>query len=103
MPVDRVARVVNVSKPQKEQNDTTDLKGQVRVRLEAGSIMVFEVLESRDAQLIGRSALYGDMAIPWDSIRDLNLGDFDKATLKSLFKDWVVRPAREPAFGDQKH
>ncbi|NQV31431.1 MAG: hypothetical protein HQ515_02000 [Phycisphaeraceae bacterium] len=100
VPVDRAVRVVNVSQSEQEPNDTTDLKGQVRVCLEAGSILLFEVLDSRDGQLIGHSGLYGDMAIPSDSIRDLNIGDLDKAPLKSLFEDWVVRPAREPAFGD---
>ncbi len=99
VPVDRAVRVVNVSKQEEEQNDTTDLRGQVRVCLEAGSIMLFEVLESRDGQLIGHSATYGDMAIPWDSIRDLNLGGLDKAAIRSVFKDWVVRPARDPVFG----
>ena len=101
VPVDRAVRVVNVSKPEQVPNDTrTDLKGQVRVCLEAGSILLFEILQSRDGKLIGHSAIYGDTAIPWDNIRDLNLGDLDKASWKSLFENWVVRPAREPAFGD---
>ncbi|MCP4450455.1 MAG: hypothetical protein GY809_03265, partial [Planctomycetes bacterium] len=99
VPVDRAVRVVNISKPEEKSSDTTDLKGQVRVCLEAGSILLFKVLESRDGQLIGHSALYGDMAIPADSIRDLNLGGLDKAAIRSVFKDWVVRPARGPVFG----
>ena len=103
VPVERVARVVNVSEVEEKQSDTTDLEGQVSACLEAGSILRFEVLESRDGKLIGHSALYGDVAIPWDSIRDLNLGHFDKAPFRSVFQNWVVRPAREPAFGVQEN
>ncbi len=105
-PVDRLTCVVNVSQPAEEPNEpsvpTTKPKGQVRADLADGSILIFAILESRDGKLIGRSALYGDMAIPTDSIQDLSMGGFEKKPLTSLFEEWVVRPAREPAFGDKQ-
>ena len=103
-PVDRLAWVVNISQPEPEPNETSTIaanpRAQVRADLADGSILSFEVLDSRDGKLIGHSTLYGDMAIPVDSIRHLHIGDFDQAQRKSLFNDWVVRPAREPEFGD---
>lgn len=104
-PVDRLACVVNVSQPEEESSETTvtaiDPKGQVRADLADGSILVFAAVESRDGKLIGRSTLYGDMAIPVESIRYLHTGDLDKTPFRSLFETWVVRPAREPALGVQ--
>jgi len=102
VPVDRLARVVNVSQPEKEPNEpleaTTDLPGQVRVNLAGGSILVFEQTESKDGELVGRSPIYGDVAIPTKSIQSLNVGGFEEETLKSPFEEWVVRPAKEPEF-----
>ena len=104
VPVDRVVRVVDVTKPEEEWTDTmAGLKGQARVCLEDGSILLFEVLESRDGQLIGHSDIYGDVAIPAKSIQSLNMGDYEKELLRSLFEAWVVHPAREPAFGVQEN
>ncbi len=64
-----------------------------------GSILIFDALESREGKLIGHSAIYGDLAIPTDRILDLSIGGFEKEPLKSLFDEWVVRSALEPAFG----
>ena len=101
-PVDRLACVVNVSQPEEEPNGpsvtTTDPKGQVRADLADGSILIFAALESRDGKLIGRSTLYGDMAIPTESVQNLSMGGFEKEPLTSLFEEWVVRPAQEPIF-----
>jgi len=104
VPVTRMARVVNVSKPEAEPNElseaTTDLCAKVRVGLADGSILLFEALESRGGKLLGRSAIYGDVAIPCDSIQDLNMGELEKASRSSLFEAWVLRPAKEPEFGE---
>ena len=104
IPVGRMARVVNVIKAEHEPNETPetamDLTGQIRVTLADGSILIFKALESRDGKLTGRSDIYGDMAIPYDSIQGLSLGEFEEERFTSLFEDWVVQPAREPALGD---
>ena len=102
VPLARVARVVNVSKPEEGPNEpsatTTDLTGKIRASLADGSVLIFEALESRDSKLIGRSAIYGDMAIPTDSIQELQLGGFEEDRFKSLFEAWVVHAAKEPEF-----
>ena len=103
VPVARMARVVNVSKPEEELDEpsekTTDLTGKVRATLADGSVLIFAATESRDGKLVGRSSIYGEMAIPIESIQDLNIGNFEKEKFKSLFEEWVVHPAREPEFG----
>lgn len=103
VPVDRIARVVNVTKPEQKPNaapDTLiDSAGQVRVSLADGSRLIFAAIESRDGELIGRSDIYGDVAIPTDRILNLSMGGFEKELFNSLFEDWVVRSAREPDFG----
>ena len=102
VPVDRLACVVNISEPEEEPNEisvtTTDPKGQVRADLADGSILIFTALESRDGKLIGHSSLYGDMAIPTQSIQYLHMGGLERKTLASPFEEWVVRPAQEPTF-----
>jgi len=106
IPVERIAHVVDVSKPEEgldePPEETTDLKDQVRVSLADGSILLFEPTESKDGELVGRSSIYGEMAIPTKSIQSLNVGNFEKDRFKSLFEGWVVRPAKEPEFGDSK-
>ena len=69
-------------------------KGQVRADLAGGSILIFTALESRDGKLIGHSSLYGDVAIPTDSIQYLYMGDLERKTLSSPFEQWGVFPAR---------
>jgi hypothetical protein len=106
IPVDRMACVVNVCESEHEPNEspetTINLTGKVWAILAGGSILIFEALESRDGRLLGRSEIYGDMAIPCDIIQDLSIGGFEETLLRSLFDGWVVRPAREPAFGVKK-
>lgn len=103
VPVDRIARVVNVTRPEQEPNASPealiDSSDKVRASLADGSILIFAAIESRDGELIGRSDMYGDMAIPTDRILDLSMGGFEKELFKSLFEGWVVRPAQEPDFG----
>ena len=103
VPMDRVARVVNVSKPEKHPDKPVlpddALKTQVCVKLTDGSILVFDPLEVRDNKLLGRSPIYEAVSVPIESIESLYFGE--KATFfKDTFEEWVVRPAKEPAYGD---
>ncbi|MCZ6772316.1 MAG: YdjY domain-containing protein [Proteobacteria bacterium] len=102
IPVERMARVVNVSKPEDELDQQTeritDLTDRVRATLSDGSIMIFTAIESKDGKLVGHSAIYGKIALPTKSLQYLNLGDFGKEQFKSLFDEWVVHPAKEPEF-----
>lgn len=119
VPIERVARVVNVSKEevndqqpevssQKEQTplslaansqQPTAIQSEISVRLTDGSILVFEPLEVRDGTLLGRSSIYGEVVLPVDSIQHLYFGD-TTGSFKAAFEEWVVRPAKEPTFGD---
>ena len=105
VPINRVARVVDVSKPEEDPdkpavvNDAPDVKGRVRVTLAHGSILVFEPLESKDGKLLGHSPIYGEMAVPVDSIQHLHFGNYESESFKSVFEEWVVRPGKEPEFG----
>ncbi len=103
VPLERIAQVVNVSEPDEENGDSAVTAamptGTVRAKLADGSILVFEPIESRDGKLWGRSSIYGEMYIPIDSIRELSFGDFEVEKFASLFREWVVRPAKEPDFG----
>jgi hypothetical protein len=103
IPLTRLARVVNVRTPQQDPRapfeTPIDMTGKVRASLADGSVLVFAPLEAKDGKLIGRSAIYGDMAIPGASIQELHLGDFEEEHFKSLFAAWVSQPAQEPAFG----
>ena len=102
VPMDRVARVVNVSKPETPPDkpvlpDDTR-KAQVCVKLTDGSILVFDPLEVRDNKLLGHSPIYGAVSIPIASIESLYFGEKSKF-FKDAFEEWVVRPAKEPAYG----
>jgi len=100
VPVGLMARVVNVTNPDAKSShapaSTTDLTDQVRASLADGSILVFRALQSRDGKLVGRSNIYGDMAIPTESIQSLSMGGFAAEPLKSVFSEWVLHPAQEP-------
>lgn len=118
VPIERVARVVNVSvdndqQPevgsQKEQNPLsvtvsdsqrapTASQSEISVRLTDGSILVFEPLEVRDDTLLGRSSIYGEVVLPVDSIQHLYFGD-TTGSFKAAFEEWIVRPAKEPEYG----
>lgn len=118
VPIERVARVVNVSvdndqqpeaSSEKEQNPSsltadsqqppTAIQSEISVRLTDGSILVFEPLEVRDGTLLGRSSIYGEIVLPVDSIQHLYFGD-TTGSFKAAFEEWVVHPAKEPTFGD---
>ena len=103
VPIDRVARVVDVSKAavSKEavSSQQSAVSQEISVRLTDGSILVFEPLAVKEDQLSGRSAIYGEIVIPVDSIQQLYFGDTTKS-FQAAFEAWVVRPAKEPVFGD---
>ena len=124
VPIDRVARVVDVSKetvsnqqrsrqlrdgvvkpePSFSLTDnrrpTTDNPSDVCVRLTDGSILIFEPLAIKDDALLGRSSIYGEITVPIESIQHLYLGDTTMA-FEAAFEGWVVRPAKEPVFSDE--
>ena len=99
VPMDRVARVVNVSKlevpPDEPVLPDDTLKAQVCVKLTDGSLLVFEPLEVRDTKLLGRSPIYEAVSVPIESIESLYFGEKTKF-FKDTFEEWVVRPAKEP-------
>lgn len=123
VPIDRVARVVDVSKEAVSNQQrsrqlkngvvkpkpslsltnnrqlTTDNHSEVSIRLTDGSILIFEPLEIKDDALLGRSSIYGEISVPIESIQHLYLGDTTMA-FEAAFAAWVVRPAKEPVFGD---
>ncbi len=129
VPIDRVARVVDVSgngyqssvrffsekpfsyrlqegfvkrKPltDNRQPTTDNHSSEVSIRLTDGSILIFEPLGIKDDALLGRSPIYGEITVPIESIQHLYLGD-TTASFEAAFAAWVVRPAKEPDFGDE--
>ena len=103
VPMDRVARVVNVSKseghPDKSVLPDDAFQEKICVKLTDGSILVFDPLEVRDDKLLGRSPLYGALSVPIERIQHLYFGEKSKF-FKDAFEEWVVRPAKEPAYND---
>ena len=126
VPIDRVARVVDVSiidsnqqrsrllrdgsvksepslsltdNSHSEANVTTNNSSEVAMRLTDGSILMFEPLEIKDDELLGRSSIYGEITVPIESIQHLYLGD-TSGSFEAAFAAWVVRPAKEPVFSD---
>lgn len=110
VPMDRVARVVNVSKPEMRPDENevlpfksalpdNALKEQVYFKLTDGSILVFDPLEVRDDKLLGRSPIYGAVSVPIETIESLYFGQKTKF-FKDAFEEWVVRPAKEPTSGN---
>lgn len=105
VPIDRVTRVVEVSVDSSQQSAIGHQKvsqpseSEVGVKLTDSSILVFEPLEVRDGKLLGRSSIYGEITVPVGSIEHLYFGD-TAASLRTAFEAWVVRPAKEPMFGE---
>lgn len=120
VPIDRVARVVDVSKEAvsyqqsavgketinrpkasyTENQKSTATQSEVSIRLTDGSILMFVPLEITDDTLFGRSSIYGEIKIPIESIQHLYLGDTTES-FEAAFAAWVVRPAKEPVFSDK--
>ena len=113
LPIDRVSRVVEVigensrqpSAVSRQQNSRKPMvsdshsQSEVRVTLTDNPIFIFEPLEIKDGKLLGRSPIYGEISVPVDSIQYLHFGERAKS-FKSVFEEWVVRPAKEPTYGD---
>ncbi len=105
VPIDRVTRVVEVSVDSSQQSAIGRQKvsrpseSEVGVKLTDSSVLVFEPLEIRDGKLLGRSSIYGEITVPVGSIEHLYFGD-TAASLRTAFEAWVVRPAKEPMFGE---
>ena len=109
VPIDRVARVVDVSvnsdqpsavgRSAESRKPITDSQYEVSIRLTDGSILIFEPLEVVDDKLLGRSPIYGALTVPIDSIQHLYFGDTTES-FETAFEAWVVRPAKEPQFGE---
>ena len=110
VPIDRVARVVDVSvnsdqpsavgRSAESRQPITDSQYEVSIRLTDGSILIFEPLEVVDDKLLGRSPIYGALTVPIDSIQHLYFGDTTDS-FEAAFEAWVVRPAKEPQFGEE--
>lgn len=113
IPVDLVARVVDVSKSRSNRNhhhagpeedpdksvrvnDTSQL---IRITLGDRSVLIFEPLKSEDGMLLGHSPIYGAVVVPVNSIQYLHFGDYEVESFRSGFEEWVVRPSKEPEFG----
>lgn len=98
IPIDCVARVVNISKDGGNRQTSTT-HAEVRVTLTDGSILIFEPLEVQDGRLFGRSSIYGKVSVPVDSIQYLHFGEKVKS-FTAAFEKWTVRPAKEPTYDD---
>ena len=97
VPIDRVARVVDVSGDSFHQASATQTE--VRVTLTDGSMLIFEPLEVKEGKLIGRSSVYEEVSVPVSSIEYLYFGEKAKS-FKAAFEKWNIRPAKEPAYED---
>ena len=103
VPIDRVARVVDVTlnNSQLSARKSSKAQAEVRVKLTDGSILVFEPLETKADKLLGDSPIYGEITVPVESIQSLYFGD-KMQPFKTAFEEWVVRPAKEPTFSNQR-
>ena len=111
MPIDQVTRVVDVSDSdgsdgtegrmgtQSSNLPTFQPKSEVRVSLIDNPLMIFEPMTVEDGKLLGRSSIYGEVSVPVDSIQYLHFGDKARS-FRSVFEEWVVRPAEEPSYND---
>ena len=118
LPIDRVARVIDVDTESNQQSAISNQKGQnplpltgdgrqptaiqseIRVTLTDNPILIFEPLEVKKGKLLGRSSIYDKVSVPVDSIQYLHFGEKAKS-FKSVYEEWVVRPAKEPAYDDK--
>ena len=123
LPIDRVARVVDVSSEVAVSNQQSAIskeegfvkrkpsllkadsrqpiatQPEIRVTLTDNPILIFQPLEVKDGKLFGRSSIYDEVSVPVDSIQYLHFGEKAKS-FKSVYEEWVVRSAKEPEYGD---
>lgn len=119
LPIDRVTRVIDVGTDSSQQSAISNQKGQnplpltvsdnrqptaiqpeIRVTLTDNPILIFEPLEVKEGKLFGRSSIYDKVSVPVDSIQYLHFGEKAKS-FKSVYEEWVVRPAKEPEYDDK--
>ena len=119
LPIDHVTRVVDVSDDSSQQSAISNQNGQtplpltvsdnrqptaiqpeIRVTLTDNPILIFEPLEVKEGKLFGRSPIYDKVSVPVDSIQYLHFGEKAKS-FKSVYEEWVVRPAKEPEYDDK--
>ncbi|MXV77916.1 hypothetical protein F4083_02215 [Candidatus Poribacteria bacterium] len=125
IPLNRVARIIDISDVQAtEREDPSDEipsdeiatdqdpisspadnsesnVSLVRIALIHNPILIFEPIEVRGERLYGNSSIYGEISIPVNSIQYLHFGEKAKS-FKSVFSEWVVRPAIEPEYGENR-
>ena len=126
MPIDQVTRVVDVSdsavsdqpsavsrQPESVTSPETSLPttnnqkpttknhplSEVRISLIDNPLMIFEPIAVEDGKLLGRSSIYGEVSVPVDSIQYLHFGEKARS-FRSVFAEWIVRPAKEPTYDD---
>ena len=125
IPINRVARIIDISvnnpdqstketasdekgsdahqePPTKTENqDTKTTQAEVRFALIHNPILIFEPLSVKGDKLYGRSPIYGETSVPVKSLQYLHFGDKAKS-FKSVFEEWVIRPAKEPDYGEDR-
>lgn len=124
IPINRVARIVNISdenaeqsdevNPQQSNNDQNPIapktdnsqlpitqQSEIRIALIHNPIMIVQPNQVKGDNLLGSSSIYGDVSIPLQSIQYIHFGEKAKR-FKSIFEKWVVRPAKEPVFGSDR-
>ncbi len=125
IPINRVARIIDISvnnpdqstketasdekgsdaqqePPTKTENqDSKTTQSQVRFALIHNPILIFEPLSVKGDKLYGRSPIYGETSVPVKSLQYLHFGDKAKS-FKSVFEEWVIRPAKEPDYGEDR-
>lgn len=123
VPIDRVARVVDVSEnslqssvvsrqseegtglsdsplTENRKPTTENDSAEIRVTLTDNPILIFEPLEVKGDKLLGRSSIYDKVSVPVDSIQYLHFGEKAKS-FTSVYEEWVVRSAKEPEYEDK--
>ena len=125
LPINRITRVVNISaekeaidnqqsvinkdgtethqepQPKDESQKAQTTQSVVRFALIHNPIMIFEPTELRGDKLFGHSPIYGEVSVPVNSIQYIHFGDKAKS-FKSIFQEWVARPAKEPDYGEDR-
>lgn len=105
VPLDRLSKVVRIGGPEPREDDEGQdappaSKGSVRATLTDGSTLIFEPVKAKDGKLIGRSAIYGEVAVPTRIISELAFGGFEHENFRSASESWLTKAAQEPDYGD---
>ena len=97
---DITAHQVPITSPADNSGGTSSVS-LVRIALIHNPILIFEPIEVRGERLYGTSSIYGEISVPVNSIQYLHFGEKAKS-FKSVFSEWVVRPAIEPEYGENR-